>query len=147
MHWTVWEKVKSFCSRADNCSEGHPPTLLPKRRTFCHMVSLSFPPLSAPPGQENHPDFSLLSESEIPTMAVPSRQSARFPLGCMESRTLAPCWTAFPCSAGLSSLDRDGASRLAGFKEEESCMPNLPTVGRQGNKNQGLWDEITKEKD
>lgn len=50
-------------------------------------------------------------------------------------------------SAGLSSLDRDGASRLAGFKEEESCMPNLPTVGRQGNKNQGLWDEITKEKD
>lgn len=108
------------------------------------MVSPSFPPLSAPPGQENQPHFPILSESEIFTMAIPSWQSGHFALGCMESRTLAPCWTAFPYNAGLSSPDRNGAGRLAGLKEKESYITNLPTVGRQRIKNQGLWDKITK---
>lgn len=52
-----------------------------------------------------------------------------------KAETLAPCWTAFPSNAGLSSPDRDGAGRSARIKEEESCMPNLPTVGRQGIEN------------
>ena len=106
---TGGKRVKELCTELagkkqclSSCSYAHLkyvhllPTLLPKRRTCCHVVSPSSPPLSAPSGQENQPDFSTLIRGR--KSYHHSWQSGSFAPGCMESKT--SLWL-----CGVSMLD------------------------------------------